>query len=179
MFLTPLEVQEHQSHRSMSHQPLSTSDSIEATGSEESVPLNNSHPSSSRSSSVAESRLLTSLKPHQLSFVHGLAIVISLQIGSGIFAAPTQVSRNVSSPGLGVIVWVTGGLLVWTGSIVFHRAWPQYCQKWRYAGVPSSMLWRFHGLCVRLGPGLHRQTLLHCHLSRQCSQSTYVLQSYP
>jgi amino acid transporter len=54
-----------------------------------------------------------------LTFLNGLAIVIGLQIGSGIFSAPSQVSNHVPSPGAGVLVWLVGGLLVWTGAASF------------------------------------------------------------
>jgi L-type amino acid transporter 6 len=55
----------------------------------------------------------------QLTFLNGLAIVIGLQIGSGIFSTPSQVSQFVSSPGTGVLVWILGGILVWTGAASF------------------------------------------------------------
>jgi L-type amino acid transporter 6 len=54
-----------------------------------------------------------------LTRLNGLALVISLQIGSGIFSAPTQISQHVSSPGYGLVVWVVGGMLVWTGAASF------------------------------------------------------------
>ncbi|KAN0070612.1 Amino acid permease domain containing protein [Elaphomyces granulatus] len=55
----------------------------------------------------------------KLTFLNGLALVVSLQIGSGIFSAPSQVSQHVSAPGVGIIVWVLGGVLVWTGVASF------------------------------------------------------------
>jgi L-type amino acid transporter 6 len=54
-----------------------------------------------------------------LTFTNGLALVIGLQIGSGIFSAPSQVSRHVVSAGSAVTVWFLGGLLVWTGAASF------------------------------------------------------------
>ena len=54
-----------------------------------------------------------------LTFLNGLAIVLGLQIGSGIFLAPSQVSNHVSSPGVGVLVWLFVGLFVWTGAASF------------------------------------------------------------
>jgi L-type amino acid transporter 6 len=56
---------------------------------------------------------------NKLSRLNGLALVISLQIGSGIFTAPSQVSSHVPSPGAGLLVWFLGGLLVWTGAASF------------------------------------------------------------
>jgi amino acid transporter len=55
----------------------------------------------------------------KLTRLNGLALVISLQIGSGIFTAPSQVSQHVSTPGQGLLVWLLGGLLVWTGAASF------------------------------------------------------------
>lgn len=61
-----------------------------------------------------------SLEPRgSLTFFNGLALVVSLQIGSGIFTAPYQVSNHVPSAGVGVLVWLVGGLLVWTGAASF------------------------------------------------------------
>src|SRR5437773_2551732 len=54
-----------------------------------------------------------------LTRLNGLALVVSLQIGSGIFTAPSQVSQFVTSPGLGLLVWLLGGALVWTGAASF------------------------------------------------------------
>ncbi|KAI1341999.1 large neutral amino acids transporter small subunit 1 [Xylariaceae sp. FL0016] len=54
-----------------------------------------------------------------LTRVNGLALVVSLQIGSGIFSAPTLISQHVSSPAGGLTVWVAAGLLVWTGAASF------------------------------------------------------------
>lgn len=54
-----------------------------------------------------------------LTFTNGLALVISLQIGSGIFSVPSQVSTHVSSAGAGLLVWFLGGLLAWTGAASF------------------------------------------------------------
>ena len=54
-----------------------------------------------------------------LSFTNGLALVIGLQIGSGIFSAPSQVASHTPSPGAAVLVWAFTGLLVWTGAASF------------------------------------------------------------
>lgn len=54
-----------------------------------------------------------------LTFTNGLALVLGLQIGSGIFSAPSQVSNHVASPGIAVLVWLLAGALVWTGAASF------------------------------------------------------------
>ena len=54
-----------------------------------------------------------------LTFVNGLALVIGLQIGSGIFYAPSQVANHTPSPGAAILVWAIAGTLVWTGAASF------------------------------------------------------------
>ena len=59
------------------------------------------------------------LQGQSLTFINGLALVLGLQIGSGIFYAPSQVSNHVPSPGAAVLVWLIAGILVWTGAASF------------------------------------------------------------
>ena len=54
-----------------------------------------------------------------LTFINGLGLVLGLQIGSGIFSAPSQVSNHVPCPGAAVLVWLVSGILVWTGAASF------------------------------------------------------------
>lgn len=58
-------------------------------------------------------------KQKKLSFFHGLALVVGLQIGSGIFASPNQVNEHAGSVGSSLIVWLVAGLLAWTGASSF------------------------------------------------------------
>lgn len=67
----------------------------------------------------ADTQFATQSPRPKLSLVNGLAIVIGLQIGSGIFSAPVQVSKHVASPAEGVLAWLLAGLLVWTGASSF------------------------------------------------------------
>lgn len=58
-----------------------------------------------------------SLEKHKsLTYLNGLSLVIGLIIGSGIFSSPAQVNMNAGSPGASLVVWIIGGLLVWTGA---------------------------------------------------------------
>lgn len=58
-----------------------------------------------------------SLEKHKsLTYLNGLALVIGLIIGSGIFSSPAQVNSNAGSPGAALIVWVVAGVLAWTGA---------------------------------------------------------------
>ncbi|KAJ4396507.1 hypothetical protein N0V93_000726 [Gnomoniopsis smithogilvyi] len=69
--------------------------------------------------SRSSSRSSIQVRPPKLTLLNGLALVISLQIGSGIFTIPSQVSQFVPSPGVGLVVWLVAGLLVWTGAASF------------------------------------------------------------
>ncbi|KAI0389020.1 amino acid transporter, partial [Xylariaceae sp. FL0594] len=51
-----------------------------------------------------------------LGTAEAFAIVISIVIGSGIFTSPGSIDTNVPSPGAGLVVWLVGGLLAWTGA---------------------------------------------------------------
>lgn len=55
----------------------------------------------------------------QLTTRHAFTILVTLQIGSGIFASPAQVDSNVPSPGAALLVWIVGGLLSWAGAASF------------------------------------------------------------
>jgi L-type amino acid transporter 9 len=56
---------------------------------------------------------------HHLTTRSAFAVIVSIQIGSGIFASPAQVDSNVPSPGAALIVWVLGGILSWAGAASF------------------------------------------------------------
>ena len=58
-------------------------------------------------------------KQGNLTFTNCLALVLGLQIGSGIFSAPSHVSNHVPSPGMAIVVWLLSGMLVWTGAASF------------------------------------------------------------
>jgi solute carrier family 7 (L-type amino acid transporter), member 6 len=58
-------------------------------------------------------------KRGSLTYLNSLALVVSLQIGSGVFFAPSEISKHVLSPGAGVLVWLLAGLIVWTGAASF------------------------------------------------------------
>ena len=59
------------------------------------------------------------IPPRSLTYLNGLALVVGLQIGSGIFSAPAVVLSHVKSPVVAVLVWLLAGLLVWTGASSF------------------------------------------------------------
>jgi hypothetical protein len=45
-----------------------------------------------------------------------MALVVGMQVGSGIFSSPGGVVASVGSVGASLVVWVVSGLLAWTGA---------------------------------------------------------------
>jgi amino acid transporter len=52
-----------------------------------------------------------------LGALDGFALLISIVIGSGVFSSPGQIDSNVPSPGAGLLIWLVGGILAWTGAL--------------------------------------------------------------
>jgi amino acid permease len=71
----------------------------------------NERPSSSSSSLTTTNKSLT--------YLNCLALVIGIQIGSGIFSAPAIVSNHVPNPAAGILLWALAGVLVWSGASCF------------------------------------------------------------
>lgn len=59
------------------------------------------------------------LSPPSLTFLNCLSLVVSIQIGSGIFSTPAVVSNHVPTSTAGILVWAFAGILVWTGASSF------------------------------------------------------------
>ena len=51
-----------------------------------------------------------------LTYWDGLSLVVTQQIGSGIFRAPAMINKNAGSPGMSLILWVLAGCIAWSGS---------------------------------------------------------------
>lgn len=51
-----------------------------------------------------------------VTWLNGFALVVGLQIGSGIFSSPGPVAGNAGSVGASLIIWLVSGLLAWTGA---------------------------------------------------------------
>ncbi|KAI0636883.1 amino acid transporter [Trametes polyzona] len=55
----------------------------------------------------------------RLSLINGIALIVGLQIGSGIFSSPGIVVANTQSVGASLLVWIAAGVLGWTGASSF------------------------------------------------------------
>ncbi|TRM56224.1 amino acid permease-domain-containing protein [Schizophyllum amplum] len=54
-----------------------------------------------------------------IGLVNGIALIVGLQIGSGIFSSPGVVIANTNSVGASLAVWLASGVLAWTGASSF------------------------------------------------------------
>ena len=54
----------------------------------------------------------------QFGIIYGMAVILGLMIGSGIFISPQVVLGYAGSPGLTLIIWSFGGLYALFGSLI-------------------------------------------------------------
>ncbi|GLB34923.1 putative amino acid permease [Lyophyllum shimeji] len=54
-----------------------------------------------------------------VGLVNGIALIVGLQIGSGIFSSPGIIVANTQSVGASLVVWLLSGVLAWTGASSF------------------------------------------------------------
>src|SRR3954467_12170976 len=57
--------------------------------------------------------------PRKVGFWGAIAVLVGIVIGSGIFATPTLIARNLDSPRLILAFWVVGGLFALCGALAF------------------------------------------------------------
>jgi amino acid transporter len=57
--------------------------------------------------------------PRKVGFWGATAVMIGVVIGSGIFATPTTIARNLGSPTLILALWIAGGLVALCGALTF------------------------------------------------------------
>ncbi|TFY79409.1 hypothetical protein EWM64_g4606 [Hericium alpestre] len=74
-------------------------------------------PLSSSLSEPDETRPVATEK--SIGLINGIALIVGLQIGSGIFSSPGVVVANTRSVGASLSVWLVSGLLAWTGASSF------------------------------------------------------------
>lgn len=52
-----------------------------------------------------------------ISLVAGVALIVGMQIGSGIFSSPGVVAKETGSVGSALILWMSAGFLSWAGEL--------------------------------------------------------------
>jgi amino acid transporter len=56
---------------------------------------------------------------HRLGLAEAVALVVGMQIGSGIFSSPGVIVHSTKSVGSSLVVWLVSGILAWTGASSF------------------------------------------------------------
>lgn len=56
---------------------------------------------------------------HRLGLAEAVALVVGMQIGSGIFSSPGVIVHSTKSVGSSLVVWLISGILAWTGASSF------------------------------------------------------------
>ncbi|KAH8745719.1 amino acid/polyamine transporter I [Hyaloscypha finlandica] len=88
--------------------------------------------------------------PRRLSARDGFVLLISIQVGSGIFTSPSQVDGNVASPAAALLSWGIAGMLAWAGATAFaelgatlpHTGGMQEYLRYVYGDIVAfSMAW--------------------------------------
>src|SRR5262249_19909904 len=72
-----------------------------------------------------------------LRLLHGLAIVVGITVGSGIFRPPGLIAARLGRPSLIFIAWILGGVVSLVGSLLFAELstrHPRAGGKYVYAG---------------------------------------------
>ena len=67
----------------------------------------------------AQSLPVTAELPRRVGFWGAISVMVGIVIGSGIFATPTTIARNMGSPTLILALWVVGGLIALCGALTF------------------------------------------------------------
>ena len=99
------------------------------------------------SDSIFPEKKVTSERVHlkrRLCVHHGVAIIVGLIVGSGIWVAPRGVMAACGSPALTLLVWLVGGLFATLGAFCFAElgtTFPESGEKYAY-------LKRFYGTCT-------------------------------
>ncbi|CAN9125088.1 unnamed protein product [Alternaria alternata] len=55
----------------------------------------------------------------RLTFYDAFTLLVSLQVGSGVFSSPSQVNNHSPSPGASLIIWAICGAVAWAGAASF------------------------------------------------------------
>jgi hypothetical protein len=76
----------------------------------------------------------------------GVCLVVSQQIGSGIFSTPALVNNAAGSVGMSLIVWIIAGCIAWSGACTFRQFLRSNSSVVCRTGIRNTCQWGF--VCV-------------------------------
>lgn len=86
---------------------------------------------------------------HQLGILEAIALVIGMQIGSGIFSSPGVIVHSTKSVGSSLVVWLVSGVLSWTGASSYAELGSMIPQN------GGSQAYLFFAVSRHVGRGCH------------------------
>ena len=91
-----------------------------------------------------------------LSLVDGVAIMVGIVIGIGIFKTPSLIASNVGSEAAFIGIWVFGGLITLIGALCYA----ELASAEPHSGGEYHFLWRAYGPKVAILFGWARGTVI-------------------
>jgi len=65
-------------------------------------------------------------RPGNVSMLHGVAFIVGIVVGIGIFKSPQEVAHNVANESVFIAIWIAGGLITLIGALVYAELGSAY-----------------------------------------------------
>ena len=91
----------------------------------------------------------------EVSVLHGIAFIVGIVVGIGIFKSPQEVAQNVANAPVFIAIWIAGGLITLIGALVYAElgsAYPSGGGEYRFLshalGRPVALLFAWARVSV-------------------------------
>jgi amino acid transporter len=91
----------------------------------------------------------------EMSVLHGVAFIVGIVVGIGIFKSPQEVAQNLANAPVFIALWIAGGLITLIGALVYAElgsAYPSGGGEYRFLfhalGRPVALLFAWARLSV-------------------------------